>query len=106
MRRMLMVVVILVLLASGCASGEAPGTAANGLPHTLRVGLIPNISPDQQRAKYHPFADYLHRTLGVDVELFVAADYAGVVAALAGNRIDLAYLGGLTYVQAEKQARL
>ncbi len=106
MRRMLLLTVIMVLLASGCGTAEGRDTAPNGLPGTLRVGLIPNISPDQQRAKYQPFADYLHRKLGVDVQLFVAADYAGVVAALAGNRIDLAYLGGLTYVQADRQVPL
>jgi phosphonate transport system substrate-binding protein len=103
---MLLALLTMLLLAGGCASGEDRGTAANGLPTTLRVGLIPNISPEQQRAKYQPFADYLHRKVGVEVELFVAADYAGVVAALAGNRIDVAYLGGLTYVQAEQQVAL
>ena len=105
MRRMLLALLIM-LLAGGCASGADRGTAANGLPTTLRVGLIPNISPEQQRATYQPFAEYLHRKVGVEVELFVAADYAGVVAALAGNRIDVAYLGGLTYVQAERQVAL
>ena len=34
------------------------------------------------------------------VELFVATDYAGVVEALLSKRLDFAYLGGLTYVQA------
>ena len=65
MRRMLMVVVILVLLASGCASGESPGTAATGLPHTLRVGLIPNQAPDRIRAQYQPFQQYLSQKLNI-----------------------------------------
>lgn len=94
------------LLGSGCAAGAERATGANGVPETLRVGLIPNIAPDAQRAKYQPFADHLQQRLGVRVELFVAADYAGVVAALVGKRIDVAYLGGLTYVQAERQVEL
>lgn len=94
MRRIVPLLLSIVLLASACGGGEPP---------KLRVGLIPNISPEQQRAKYQPFADYLERRLGKQVELFVASDYAGVVAALAGGRIDVAYLGGLTYVQAEQQ---
>jgi phosphonate transport system substrate-binding protein len=40
------------------------------------------------------------------VELFVATDYAGVVEAMASDKIDLAYFGGLTYVQAEQRAQL
>jgi phosphonate transport system substrate-binding protein len=70
------------------------------------VGVIPNIAPDRQRALYEPFRAYLSRTLGVDVELFVATDYAGVVSALASDHLDLAYLGGLTYVQAEQQVKV
>jgi phosphonate transport system substrate-binding protein len=106
MRRFLLMIVTVVLLASGCTAAADRGVGANGLPETLRVGLIPNISPDAQRAKYQPFAEYLQQRLGVRVELFVAADYAGVVAALVGKRIDVAYLGGLTYVQAERQVAL
>jgi phosphonate transport system substrate-binding protein len=106
MRRLLLMIVSVALLAAGCSSGADRGVGANGVPETLRVGLIPNISPDAQRAKYQPFAEYLGQRLGVRVELFVAADYAGVVAALVSNRIDVAYLGGLTYVQAERQVAL
>jgi phosphonate transport system substrate-binding protein len=70
------------------------------------VGLIPNIAPEEQRATYVPFGDVLGRSLGVDVELFVAPSYAGVVTALAAGQLDVAYLGGLTYVQAERQVPL
>jgi phosphonate transport system substrate-binding protein len=99
-------IVTAVLLGSGCAAGADRTVGADGVPATLRIGLIPNISPDVQRAKYQPFAEHLQQRLGVRVELFVAADYAGVVAALVGKRIDVAYLGGLTYVQAERQVAL
>ena len=100
-------IVALVALATLVACGSAgAGQAEEGLPETLRVGLIPNVAPEEQRARYEPFAAHLEEQLGVEVDLFVAADYAGVVAALAGNRIDLAYLGGLTYVQAEQQVEL
>lgn len=100
---------VLALLATAC--GDDPGdssvvgttTADGGVPDPLVVGLIPNVAPDDQRARYQPFADYLEDALGVEVELFVASDYAGVVAAMAADRLDLAYFGGVTYVQAEQQ---
>jgi phosphonate transport system substrate-binding protein len=104
--RLLTIVLTTQVALTACTGGGEPAVAANGLPKTLRLGLIPNISPDQQRARYQPFAEYLGRRLGVGVELFVAAAYAGVVAALAGGRLDVAYLGGLTYVQAERQVAL
>jgi phosphonate transport system substrate-binding protein len=106
MRRPLLALLVLLLTVTACGDGGGSAAAANGVPRTLRVGLIPNISPEKQQAKYRPFADHLGRALDVKVELFVAADYAGVVAALAGGRIDVAYLGGLTYAQAERQVPL
>jgi phosphonate transport system substrate-binding protein len=106
LRRLLSLLLPLALLVSACGGTGGRSLADNGVPKTLRVGLIPNIAPEQQKAKYRPFAEHLERTLGVRVELFVAADYAGVVSALAGDRIDMAYLGGLTYVQAERQVKL
>lgn len=75
-------------------------------PSTIRIGLIPNIAPDRQRTLYKPFGDYLGDYLNTPVELFVATDYAGVVEALASDKLDLAYFGGVTYVQAEQRAQL
>lgn len=72
----------------------------------LRVGVIPNIAPEEQRAKYEPFRAYLEKRLGRPVELFVASNYAGVVQAMASGKLDLAYLGGLTYAQALGQMKL
>ncbi|MQA84437.1 MAG: phosphate/phosphite/phosphonate ABC transporter substrate-binding protein [Streptosporangiales bacterium] len=95
----------LALTACGAPAAEERQTR-DGVPATLRVGLIPNIAPEEQKAKYQPFAEHMKSELGVDVELFVASDYAGVVAALVGGRIDMAYLGGLTYAQAEQQVDL
>lgn len=96
----------LALGVAGCGQ-ERSGQAAEsggGVPDPLTVGLIPNIAPDEQRARYRPFEEYLEEALGVEVELVVASDYAGVVTAMAADRLDLAYLGGVTYVQAEEQA--
>jgi phosphonate transport system substrate-binding protein len=94
---------LLALLAAAC--GGAP-PAAEGLPGVLRVGIVPNVAPDAQRAAYAPFGEALGSALGTQVELFVATSYAGVVTALAAGRLDVAYLGGLTYAEAERQVAL
>ena len=72
-------------------------------PKVLRVGLIPNVAPDTQKAKYRVLADHLEKALGAKVELFVATNYAGTVAALEAGQLDLAYLGGLSYAQARQR---
>jgi phosphonate transport system substrate-binding protein len=120
-RRLALLCCALALLAAACGTG-GPDTAGTdtGTPDTdtdtdtdtaedpdvLRVGLIPNVSPDEQRARYEPFGEHLASVLGIEVELFVASSYAGVVTALASDRLDIAYLGGVTYVQAEQQVAL
>ncbi len=101
MHRLLPLLLALAVLLPACG-GPASGSA----PAPLRVGIIPNIAPDTQRAVYAPFGAELSRSLGRPVELFVATNYAGVVTALAAGRVDVAYLGGLTYAEAERQVPL
>lgn len=84
--------------------GCAPTATGAERPPTLRVGLIPNQAPDRVRAQYESFREYLGRVMGQPVETFVATDYAGVVEAMASDKLDVAYFGGLTYVQAEARA--
>ncbi|WP_327352775.1 phosphate/phosphite/phosphonate ABC transporter substrate-binding protein [Streptomyces sp. NBC_01304] len=93
-----------VSAATACSSAGASGsTNDQGIPEKLVVGIIPNVAPDKQGAKYEPLQEYLSKKLDADVELFVATDYAGVVAALGAKKVDVAYVGGLTYAQAEEQ---
>ncbi|GGS28930.1 phosphate/phosphite/phosphonate ABC transporter substrate-binding protein [Actinokineospora fastidiosa] len=104
MRKLVHSAVLLMVIATACGTTDDPGAVnSRGLPETLRVGIIPNMAPDKQSARYDPLREYLSTKLDTAVELFVATDYAGVVAALAAEKVDIAYLGGLTYVQAKAQ---
>jgi phosphonate transport system substrate-binding protein len=109
MRLLAVVTFVLATTMLACAPA-APRTAAGAQPAggerpaTLRVGLVPNQAPDRVKAQYEPFREYLARTLAQPVETFVATDYAGVVEAMASDKLDVAYFGGLTYVQAELRA--
>jgi phosphonate transport system substrate-binding protein len=87
-----------LLLLSSCGGGDAESGAAE--PDPLRVGLIPNQSPESVEAQYEPFGDYLSQQLGREVELTVPTSYTAVVEAMVNDELDLAYFGGLTYVQA------
>lgn len=86
------------------AAHAAP--AVQERPPTLRVGLIPNQAPDTVRTRFQPFGDYLSARLEMPVELFVATDYSGVVEAMASEKLDIAWFGGLTYAQAETKVEL
>lgn len=67
---------------------------------TLRVSAIPDEAPTELLRKFEPLGAYLEQQLGMTVKFVPVSDYAAVVEALAADRIDLAWLGGFTFVQA------
>ncbi len=67
---------------------------------TLKVSAIPDEAPTELLRKFKPLGAYLEQQLGMKVEFVPVADYAAVVEALAADRIDMAWLGGFTFVQA------
>ena len=68
---------------------------------TLRVSAIPDEAPTELQRKFKPLGEYLKKETGLDVQFTPVTDYAAVVEGLATNKIDLAWLGGFTYVQAK-----
>jgi phosphonate transport system substrate-binding protein len=98
-------VVALLLLATACGGGESGGGGQGSEdPEVLRVGVVPNQNPEKVEAEYQPFGDYLSEQLGRKVELTVPTSYSAVVEAMANDKLDLAYFGGLSYVQARNRA--
>jgi len=66
----------------------------------LRVSAIPDESPTELLRKFTPLGNYLERKIGMKVKWTPVNDYPAVVEALAAKKIDLAWLGGVTFVQA------
>ena len=92
---------LLSLSALAVALASCGGGASD---ETLRVGLIPNQNPEEVEAEYQPLEGYLSEEIGRDVEVSVPATYNAVVEALVSGELDMAYFGGLTYVQARQRA--
>ena len=66
----------------------------------LRVTAIPDESPTELARKAAPLMKYLETKLGMKVEYTPVTDYAAAVEALVNKKIDLAWFGGFTFVQA------
>jgi phosphonate transport system substrate-binding protein len=101
----MLVYAAMLLLLAGCG-GNSQGESSEGSPEALRVGLVPNQNPEKVEAEYTPLGDYLSEQLGREVKLFVPTSYNAVVEAMANDELDLAYFGGLTYVQARERANV
>jgi len=86
----------------GCAlvALVSVGTLAQA-QQVFRVTAIPDESPTELARKAAPLVKYLESKLGMKVEFTPVTDYAASVEALVNKKIDLAWFGGFTFVQAQ-----
>jgi phosphonate transport system substrate-binding protein len=66
----------------------------------FRITAIPDESPTELARKAGPLIKYLEGKLGMKVEYTPVTDYAASVEALVNKKVDLAWFGGFTFVQA------
>ncbi len=82
------------------------GAMAQSKPQKLVVGLLPGESAPTVMRLNEPLRAYLEKRLGVPVELVVGANYAATGEALRFGRLDIAYLGPVTYILRSRSAKL
>jgi phosphonate transport system substrate-binding protein len=76
----------------------------SGPAQPLRVSMIPTTDPGKATREMQPLVDYLSRKTSAPVQITIPTNYAAVVEALVNDQVDIAHLGGFTYVQASKRA--
>jgi phosphonate transport system substrate-binding protein len=84
-------------LVAAAALALAPFAQAQ---QVFRVTAIPDESPTELARKAAPLMKYLEGKLGMKVEFIPVTDYAASVEALVGKKVDMAWFGGFTFVQA------
>lgn len=86
----------------GVAAAAALSTfSATAAEQVLRVSAIPDEAPTELQRKFKPLGEYLSKETGMKVQFTPVSDYAAVVESLATGKVDMAWLGGFTYVQAK-----
>jgi len=75
------------------------GTLAHA-QSVLRVTTIPEEAATEQIRKFTPLAQYLEKTVGMQVVFTPVNDYPAAVEALVNKKVDLVWFGGFTHVQA------
>ncbi len=89
------------LLTAALLMGAAASFAQQPV---FRVTAIPDESPTELARKAAPLMKYLEAKLGTKVEFTPVTDYAAAVEALANRKVDLAWFGGFTFVQAQARS--
>jgi phosphonate transport system substrate-binding protein len=70
----------------------------------FRVTAIPDESPTELARKAEPLMRYLESKLGMKVEFTPVTDYAAAVETLVNKKVDMAWFGGFTFVQAQHRS--
>jgi len=91
------------ILAIGAVGLFCVGATPASAQGTLKVSAIPDESPTELQRKFAPLGKYLEQQTGMKVEFIAVTDYAAVVESLGTGRLDMAWLGGFTFVQASKR---
>jgi len=92
-------VVLVAIFAAGCQSSRAPRSQS-----ILKLAMIPSTDPGAIVRESQPLVNYLQNETNSRVDLVVPTNYAAVVEAIANDQVDIAYLGGFSFVQASKRA--
>ena len=88
------------LLTCAVLATAALAPLAQAQQTVFRVTAIPDESPTELARKAAPLMKYLEAKLGMKVEFTPVTDYAASVEALVNKKVDLAWFGGFTFVQA------
>ena len=75
-------------------------------PDQLTVGLLPGETAATVLRLSEPLRAYLERRLGIPVKLIVGTNYAATGEALHYGKLDIAYLGPVTYILRSRGANL
>lgn len=92
------ILAFLMMALGGCSQTK------NDTRPTLHLSMIPTTDPGKIIRESQSFIEYLQNKTGAKVELSVPTNYAAVVEAVSNDRVDIAYFGGFTYVQASARA--
>lgn len=106
MKRSLLAVLALLLLAAACGSDADDATdapPADDFEGPLVIGAIPDQDPEILARNYDLVADYLTSELGIEVQFQPVTEYDAAVTAFRVGDLDLVWFGALTGVQARLQ---
>lgn len=64
---------------------------------TINIGFLSGENEQDRITRSEPLIAHLEETLGVEVEIFLAGSYDGVIQAQAANQIEFAFHGSSSY---------
>ena len=82
---------------------DSPTETASPSLTRLKIAILPSVSSEQQKQRIQRLDEYLEQRLGISVEIQLTPSYAETVDLLVEEKVQMAYLGPLTYIQAKER---
>jgi phosphonate transport system substrate-binding protein len=95
-------VAALGMLAASALAG--PAMAAEEMPEKINFGIIATDTTQTLKAEWQPVLDDMEKALGIEVEGFFASDYAGIIEAMRFGKVQVAWYGNKSAVEAVDRA--
>jgi phosphonate transport system substrate-binding protein len=86
------------------ASATLALAAGSALAQEISFGIIATDSASTQRERWEPFFRDMEKKTGLTVKSFYAPDYAGVIEAMRFNKIQVAWYGNKSAMEAVDRA--
>ncbi|MCT7654087.1 phosphonate ABC transporter substrate-binding protein [Oceanimonas sp. NS1] len=71
---------------------------------TIHFGIISTESQQNLKQSWEPFLADMEKRLGLEVEAFFAPDYAGIIQGMRFDKVDIAWLGNKSAMEAVDRA--
>jgi phosphonate transport system substrate-binding protein len=94
---------LLIGLVAALAVAAGAASAAEELKE-ITIGIIPTESTSSAMKGFEPFRADMEKALGIPVKLFIAPDYAGVIEAMRFNKVQIAWFGNKSAIEAVNRA--
>lgn len=92
------------LLAAGAAAAALTAPAAAAEMGTLNFGIISTESTQNLKKAWDPFLADMQEKLGMEVKAFFAPDYAGIIQGMRFDKVDVAWFGNKSAMEAVDRA--
>ena len=92
------------LLASAVAGMTLCGAANAAEPKELNFGIISTESSQNLKAQWDPFLAEMSKRTGMKINSFFAPDYAGIIQGMRFNKVDVAWYGNKSAMEAVDRA--
>lgn len=94
----------LIGTALAVAAGLTATVARAETPAELNFGVISTEASTNQKKNWEPFLAAMEKAVGVKINGFYASDYAGVIEAMRFNKIQIAWFGNKSGMEASNRS--